>query len=82
LRELITTFFHGGITGVTFSDIDHVKDTYLSGSPDGELPQLNQILRAEDPAVLLNKAAKQLNCDIDFFKTSGVFWAMIATNGM
>jgi putative transposase len=41
--------------------INHIKDTYLSGVPDGELPQLNRMLREEDPEILIGKAAALLN---------------------
>ncbi|MGB9499688.1 MAG: AsnC family protein, partial [Dissulfuribacterales bacterium] len=51
--------------------IDQVKTRYLSGKPDGELPQLNRMLREIDPELLIGKAAKLLNCDLGYFRRSG-----------
>jgi putative transposase len=53
------------------SFLDHIKDTYLSDGPDGELPQLNRLLNAAPPEELIEKAANLLNCDIDFFREAG-----------
>jgi len=37
---------------------------------NGELPQLNQLLKDEDQRALIEKAARQLDCNIDFFRES------------
>lgn len=50
---------------------EHIKNTYLSEKPHDELPQLNRILRETDPKTLIDKAAKLLNCDIDYYRESG-----------
>ncbi|MBC2717297.1 MAG: hypothetical protein HF978_18475 [Desulfobacteraceae bacterium] len=51
--------------------IDRIKDKYRSGTPDGELPQLNRLLKEEDPEILIGKASTLLNCDIEYFRESG-----------
>jgi len=45
--------------------IDRIKDRYLSPRPISELPELNKLLRSEDPDKLLNETAQILNCDIN-----------------
>jgi len=39
-------------------------------SKNGELPQLNQLLKDEDQQALIEKAASLLDCNIDFFRKS------------
>ena len=51
--------------------LSRIKDTYLNGRRNKELPQLNQLLRDEDPNKLVEKAAAVLDCDIDYFRESG-----------
>jgi len=51
--------------------LSHIKDIYLNGHQNKELPQLNQLLRDEDPNKLVEKAAALLDCDIDYFRESG-----------
>ncbi|MDL1977224.1 MAG: hypothetical protein LWX52_03855 [Deltaproteobacteria bacterium] len=43
---------------------------YLSLNKNGELPQVNQFLKDEDQQALIEKAAKLLDCNIDFFRES------------
>jgi len=50
--------------------LEYIKETYLSLNKDGELPQLNQLLKDEDQQALIEKAARLLNCNIDFFRES------------
>ena len=50
--------------------LDHIKDKYLSGNPDKELPQLNRLLKEEEPDILLSENAKILGCNIKFYKSS------------
>ncbi len=50
------------------SFIDQIKDKYISDGPDKELPQLNQLLRDQDPGILIDKATKLLGCDLNDFK--------------
>jgi len=51
--------------------LSRIRDTYLNGHQNKELPQLNQLLRDEDPNKLIEKAAALLDCDINYFKESG-----------
>ncbi|MBC2694643.1 MAG: hypothetical protein HF982_05080 [Desulfobacteraceae bacterium] len=50
--------------------LEYIKDTYLSLNKNGELPQLNQLLKDEDQQALIEKAARLLDCNIDFFRES------------
>jgi putative transposase len=50
---------------------DHIRDKYLSGKPDKELPQLNQFLKNRDPGKIIREAAEFLDCDINMFRDSG-----------
>ncbi len=50
--------------------INQIKDKYRSGIFDGELPQLNRLLKEEDPGILIEKAADLLDCDIEYFRES------------
>ncbi len=60
---------HGLVFG-SRNFLDQIKSTYLSKEPDAELSQLRRIRKDKDPADLLQKAAKILNCEIDQFKES------------
>jgi hypothetical protein len=40
----------------------------LSLNKNGELPQLNQFLKNEDQQALIEKAARLLDCNIDFLE--------------
>ena len=51
--------------------LEYIKETYLSLNKNGELPQLNQLLKNEDQQALIEKAARLLDCNIDFFRESG-----------
>ena len=51
--------------------LEYIKETYLSLNKNGELPQLNQLLKDEDQQALIEKAARLLDCNIDFFRESG-----------
>jgi REP element-mobilizing transposase RayT len=51
--------------------LSHIRDSYLNGTRNKELPQLNQLLRDEDPNQLIEKAAAVLDCDINHFRESG-----------
>ena len=44
--------------------LEQIKTNYLAKDPDAELPQLNQILKDQNPFKLIQKAAKILDCDI------------------
>jgi hypothetical protein len=40
---------------------------------NGELPQLNQFLKDEDQQALIEKAARLLDCNIDFLESPNDF---------
>lgn len=50
--------------------LSRIRDTYLNGHKNKELPQLNQLLRDEEPNTVVEKAAAVLDCDINDFKES------------
>lgn len=53
------------------SFIDRIEERYLSDKPDKELPQLNQLLHAQNPDGLMGRICEVLDCDIDEFKQAG-----------
>lgn len=49
----------------------HIKDQYLSSQPDKELPQLNRVLKDEEPERLLEKWTAVLGYDVSSYKHVG-----------
>ncbi len=47
---------------------DSIRNKYLPGGPDEELPQLNRMLKSCPPGMLIEQAAQALNFDIEYFR--------------
>jgi len=50
--------------------LDEIRKKHLNRSSDAELPQLNRIIRGEDPAKCLERAAEALKFDLDKLRQS------------
>jgi len=50
--------------------VDQIKSRYLSNQPDPELPQINKLLKDEDPVRIVQRAAKIIGCDPSKYKQS------------
>lgn len=50
--------------------VDQIKSRYISTQPDPELPQINKMLKDEDPVRVVQKAAKIIGCDLSKYKQS------------
>ena len=48
--------------------IDQIKSRYLSNQPDPELPQINKLLKDEDPVRIVQRAAKIIDSDPSKYK--------------
>jgi putative transposase len=67
-KKLFEDIRHGFIVG-TEKFVDHIKSVYLKyDEPDIEIPQTVKVFKSSDPIVLLKKAAKLLNCDLELLK--------------
>ena len=65
-------FRHGLFLG-SQKFIDRIKSKYLSEKPDVEIPQKRQVLRDTNPKIILEKAAKVLQCNTnDFLRSSRI----------
>ncbi|WP_320041492.1 transposase [uncultured Desulfobacter sp.] len=61
---------HGLIYG-SQAFVERIKAKYLSDKPDRELPQLNQMLRSENPDALIKEISNALDCDIETLRSAG-----------
>ena len=60
---------HGLIYG-SQNFVDKIKSNYLSDQSIDELPQLKRMLKGTEPGMVLHKAAKVLDCNVENFKQS------------
>jgi len=60
---------HGLIYG-SQNFVDKIKSNYLTDQSRDELPQLRRMLKGTEPGMVLHKAAKVLDCNVENFKQS------------
>ena len=68
-RRLWEEIRHGFIYG-SQKFVDRIKKRYADIEPDPAIPQQKRIIKDSDPAALLSKASKVLQCDLERIKNS------------
>ncbi len=68
-KRLWEDFRHGLYLG-TREFVDKLKSTFLTNDVHDEIPQQAKLLRVSDPQVLLEKAARILDCNVIDFRQS------------
>ena len=66
-NSLWEDFRHGMIIG-TKDFVDTIRSRYLPDNLHKEIPHQRELERGVDPEKLLDKAAKMINCDLDYIR--------------